>query len=552
MTRLASFVVLLAAGTTAAVAGAAAPHAFSPQIAGDDFSAHVRVLASDEYAGRDPVTPGEDKTIAYLTAQLERLGLQPGYGDSFVQQVPFQLRLGDNANSLASVAAGGRLRSLEVGDDAVLGSDQGKPEVTVSDSPMVFLGYGIDAPEKGWNDFADVDLTGKTAVFLAGEPDGEQFDGRLYTIHSRSGLKFEHAARRGAVAALVIHDTQAAGYDWTGVKLRWHGREFALLPGDRNVAPLAVQGWLSADAGKAVFATAGVDLRALREAAGKAGFRAVPLGEATFAATLKGKVLHGRSRNVLAKLPGTTRPDEAVLYSAHWDHLGTQPGKSGDDIWNGALDNATGVAAVLEIAERYATTAPRPARSVLFFFPTLEELGLLGSAYYTRHPAVPMARTVADINFDLVVPIGRPRNFVAIGYGLSELDALLAPIVAARNRPLAGQRENDIDSFLRSDHLSFARAGVPVLYLRGGTENEGTVGRDSGGGAADQAFGDRAIVYHTPDDEFDPGWDTRSVVEDLGIAYDVGRTLAEGEAWPNWHADTPFRAVRDASRAVQP
>jgi Zn-dependent M28 family amino/carboxypeptidase len=531
-----------------ATPAAAGAHEFSADITADDFAEHVRVLASDEFAGRDPVTPGEEKTLAYLVAQLQRLGLRPAIGVSFLQPVPFQLRLADLARSSAGVGlgAGGKPLAFDLQDDAILGSDLGKAEVVVAASPLVFVGYGIDAPELGWNDYEGIDLAGKTAVFLAGEPDGARFEGRRYTLHSRSGLKFEHAARRGAVAALVIHDTEATGYDWKGVQLRWNQREFSLRPADRAFTPVAVQGWLSADAGRRVLKAAGVDGAAVRAAAAQPGFRAMPLGNATFDAMLRGRIGLGTSMNVVAKLPGRARPDEAVLYSAHWDHLGTQPGKAGDAIYNGALDNATGVAAVLEIAERFARAPQAPERTVLFFFPTLEELGLLGSAYYVRHPAVPMARTVADLNFDLVVPVGRARNYVVVGHGHTELDAVVAPRVQARGRTLQGQREQDVDGFLRSDHLNFARAGVPVAYLRGGTEAGGGIARDNA--PPDAAWGEQAAVYHTPDDEFDAKWDLRGVVEDLGIAYDVGRDLAEGTTWPNWNDGSMFRATRDASR----
>jgi Zn-dependent M28 family amino/carboxypeptidase len=531
-----------------------APHAFSPEITAADFAAHVRTLASDEFAGRDPARVGEEKTIAYLQAHLRRLGLQPGNGDSYLQAVPFQLRMADLANSRAGLHAGGRDLPLDLQAQAVLGSDTGKAQVEVAASPLVFLGYGIEAPEEGWNDFADVDLRGRTAVFLAGEPDGkvdgrERFDGRRLSVHSRAGAKFEHAARHGATAALVIHDTQAAGYDWLGVRQRWHNREFAFRPGDRDRAPVAVQGWLSADAAKALFAAAGVSLADARKAAARPGFHALPLGDATFHATLAGKVLQGTSNNVVAVLPGTTRPGEAVLYSAHWDHLGMNPGKSGDNIFNGALDNASGVAALLEIAERFATQQPRPARSVVFLLPTLEELGLLGSRWYTLHPTVPLARTVADINFDMVVPIGRARNFVVIGLGYSELDALIKPIVAAHGRTIAAERGEDVDHFLRSDHASFARAGVPVLYMRGGTQvvvsSSGREGTDP-----NQAWLQAAAVYHTPADEF-AAWDLRGIAEDIAISHEAGRQLAEGDTWPNWYAHTPFRAIRDASRAQE-
>jgi Zn-dependent M28 family amino/carboxypeptidase len=541
----------LACGVTAVAADT--PHAFSPDITAGDFAAHVRTLSSDAFAGRDPATAGEAKTLEYLQAQLRRMGLEPGNGDSFLQAVPFQLRLADLAHSQAGLRVGGRDIALDLRDDAVLGSDTGGARVQLPDSPIVFLGYGIEAPEEGWNDFAGVDLRGKTAVFLAGEPDGrvdgrERFDGRRLSVHSRSAAKFEHAARHGAVAALVIHDTAAAGYDWAGVRLRWHNREFALRPADPAGPPVAVQGWLSNATAKALFAQAGVSFADASRAAAQPGFHALPLGDATFHATLAGKVLSGQSANVVAILRGATRPDEAVLYSAHWDHLGTQPGKTGDAIYNGALDNASGVAALLEIAGRFAAQ-PRPARSVVFLMPTLEELGLLGSLWYTRHPVVPLAKTVADINFDMVVPIGRARNFVVIGYGYSQLDAEVAPVVAAHGRTIDAERGEDADHFLRSDHASFARAGVPVLYMRGGTQSgAGPGGRERAD--PDRAWLDAASVYHTPDDEFGD-WDLRGIADDIAISHEVGRRLAEGDAWPDWNEHTPFRAIRDASRAGQ-
>jgi len=532
-------------------AGADAPHAFSPQITADDFMAHVRVLASDEFGGRNPTTPDEAKTLDYLQAQLRRIGLKPGNGDSFLQPVPFMLRLADLANSRAGLRVGGRDIALDLKQDAVLGSDQGKTRVDVADSPLVFLGYGIVAPEEGWDDFAGVDLHGKTAVFLAGEPDGKvaghaRFDGRRLSVHSRAGAKFEHAARLGATAALVIHDTAAAGYDWEGVRLRWHNREFALRPADQAFAPVAVQGWLSAAAARALFEAAGVSLGDASRAATQPGFHAIPLGDATFHASLAGQVQVGQSSNVVAILPGASRPGEAVVYSAHWDHLGTQPGKTGDAIYNGALDNASGVAALLEIAERFATQEPKPARSVVFLMPTLEELGLIGSHWYTLHPAVPLAKTVADINFDMVVPIGRARNFVVIGYGMSELDAVVAPIVAAHGRSIDAERGEDNDHFLRSDHASFARAGVPVLFMRGGTQTSTSSSSTREPEDPNQAWLQASSVYHTPDDEV-RDWDLRGIAADIEISHDVGRRLADGDTWPNWYARTPFRTIRDAS-----
>jgi Zn-dependent M28 family amino/carboxypeptidase len=309
-----------------------------------------------------------------------------------------------------------------------------------------------------------------------------------------------------------------------------------------------VQGWLENAVTKDVVARAGLSLADASRAAAQPGFHPLALGDATFHATLAGKVLTGQSSNVVAILRGAKRPDEAVVYSAHWDHLGTQPGKAGDAIYNGAMDNASGVAALLEIAGRFASQ-PRPARSVVFLMPTLEELGLIGSRWYTLHPVVPLARTVADINFDMVVPVGRTRNFVVIGYGHSALDAVVAPVAAAHGRTIDPERGEDTDHFLRSDHANFARAGVPVLYMRGGTQSVASAGGRERA-EPDQAWRTLVSAYHTPDDEFGD-WDLRGIADDLAISHEVGLALANGDTWPNWNEHTPFRAIREASRAGQ-
>jgi Zn-dependent M28 family amino/carboxypeptidase len=529
---------------------AAEPHDFSPQIRAADFAAHVRVLASDEFAGRDPATRGETRTLDYLTAEFRRLGLAPGNGDSYLQPVPLQLRLANMVDSRARLEVGGTSIALSLEKDAVLGTDTGRDDVVVTDSAMVFVGYGIDAPELGWNDYDGIDVRGKTVLVLAGEPRGEfhgrtLFDGERLTIHSRAATKFEQAARRGAVAALVIHDTEAAGYDWNGVRSRWQNREYALQPADRATPLLAVQGWLSAARARALFAAAGLKLADLQRTAARGPVRAQAL-DARFSATLLGRMVRGQSSNVTAMLRGTKYPDEAVLYCAHWDHLGKVSRMPGDNIFNGALDNASGVAALLEIAARFAAQEDRPERSIVFLLPTLEELGLLGSTYYTKHPVIPLSDTVAAINFDMVVPIGRARDFVVIGRGYSELDDIVAPIVERQGRRLAAEPTADGDHFLRSDHVSFARAGVPVLYMRGGTQAYGAARSDPADGGAWTRV---ASKYHTPDDEFAPGWDLRGVADDITVSYEAGAALAASRAWPNWREGNAFRAVRDASRA---
>ncbi len=524
-------------------------HAFVPEISAEDFAAHIKVLASDDFGGRGVSTDGEKKTLQYLSDQFRRIGLAPGNGDSYFQTVPFLARITDFAHSLASAEVNGKTLSFTFGPQIVLGSDTGKAEVQVTNSPMVFVGYGISAPDQNWNDYADIDVRGKTVLILAGEPVGdasesELFEGQHLTHYSRWGYKAEEAARHGAIAAIVIHDAEGAGYDWKELESKWH-TDFSLRPEDRQAPLVAMQGWLNGADARSLFAAAGLSLPELRQAAGQRGFKGQALPDARFSAVLKAKVLVGESHNVIAKLVGSSRPDEAVLYSAHWDHLGTQAQASGDNIYNGALDNASGVAAVLEIAEKFAAQQPRPERSVLFLLPTLEEFGLLGSSYYSKHPLFPLANTVADINFDMVVPMGRARNFVVVGLYYSDLDQVLKPIVSGQGRTLSAERSSDKDSFFRSDHLSFAKVGVPVLYMRGGVESAGT---GLSGGKPDEIWNRTASVYHTPNDEFRKDWDLRGVAQDIEVSYQVGRTLAASGDWPNYRQGSPYRAVRDASR----
>jgi len=327
------------------------------------------------------------------------------------------------------------------------------------------------------------------------------------------------------------------------VKTRASGTQFNLPLEDDPQPPTPVSAWISGAAAEALFGAAGVSLRDVRSAAGKRGFHAAPVGDARMSVVIDSTVVGGRSHNVIAKLRGTRYPDEAIVYSAHWDHLGTHPKEPGDNIYNGAVDNATGVAALLEVAAQFTGTAAKPERSIVFLLPTLEESGLLGSKYYTLHPAVPLAKTVADINFDALIPIGPARDFVVVGLGMSDLDDWVKPFVMRQDRVLAAESRSEKDAFFRSDHLSFARAGVPVLFMRGGTLAR--AGADPS--ASWSAYGK---LYHTPADAFDPHWDLRGIVQDLEVSCAVGRKLASGHEWPNWHADSAFRATRDGSRAA--
>jgi len=546
---------------TAAVAPApTAEHGFGPEISAEDFAAHVRVLASDEFGGRAPGTDGEQKTADYLVSQFQRLGLQPGNGDSWFQDVPMVATTADVAASSASVTIGGADTPLAFGTDMVFGTRTAQPEVKVDASEMVFVGYGVVAPEAGWNDYEGLDVKGKTVVILVNDPgfhagDETLFNGKKMTYYGRWTYKFEEAARQGAAAALIVHDTAGAGYGWEVVQNSWSGEQYD-LPASADPEPrLPLQGWLTGETAAKLFAAAGQDLEALRAAAGKPGFTAVDLDGATFSAELHSAIAESKSRNILAKLPGTTHPDEAIVYTAHWDHLGDHaahggeaPAEGEDHIFNGAIDNATGVAGVLEIAEQFTVQDPKPARSVVFLLVTLEESGLLGSKYYAANPVIPLANTVAVVNLDAMPVVGPTKDFVVIGLGNSELDDVLRPIAEAQGRVLVEEDGVEKGFFFRSDHFSFARFGVPALYAKGGIDHV-----EKGADFGRQVQADYTTVrYHKAADEFDPNWDLRGVMQDLTALYGVGKELAGNDAWPNYVEGNAFKAARDASRAEAP
>jgi Zn-dependent M28 family amino/carboxypeptidase len=535
-----------ATSTTPAPAATTA-HAFVPELAPGDFAEHVRVLASDAFEGRAPGSPGEDKTVAYIQSQFERMGLKPGNAGSWTQTVPMTETTA-NENTVLDVSVKGKPHVLKFGDDMVIGTRSGQKHVEVKDSDVVFVGYGVDAPEQKWNDYAGLDVKGKTVVMLVNDPgfhanDASLFEGRRMTYYGRWTYKFEEAARKGAAAALIVHDDAGASYGWDVVRGSWSGAQFDLRASDDPAPRLPVQGWITGAQAKALFADAGLDFDALRAAANKRGFKAVPL-EAKASVTLDSNVVEKSSRNVVAMVPGTEYPDEAVVYLAHWDHLGKHPDEPGDNIYNGAIDNATGVAGIMEIAGRFAKQPPK--RSVLFLAVTLEESGLLGSKYYVAHPAVPLDKTVAAINIDAMSTYGPSKDIVVTGLGNSELDDVLKAIADKQGRVLHEEATPESGFYFRSDHFNFAKAGVPALYAEGGEDL--VAGGSAAGRKASEAY--TADRYHKPADEFDPNWNLEGVMQDLDTLYQVGRTLADGNAWPNWRAGNPFRAARDASRAA--
>jgi Zn-dependent M28 family amino/carboxypeptidase len=532
-------------------------HDFSASIDAADFAEHVRTLASDAFEGRAPGSAGEEKTVAYLEAQFKRLGLKPGNGDSYFQTVPMVETTADESVALHLVVDG-KPRELKFGKDMVVGTRTGQKDVKIDDSPLVFVGYGVNAPEQGWNDYAGVDVKGKTVVMFVNDPgfhqqDPQLFEGKRMTYYGRWTYKFEEAARQGAAAALIIHDTEGAAYGWDVVNNSWSGAQFDLRAADDPAPRLPLQGWLSGDAARALFASMGQDLDALYKAAGTRGFKAFPL-KATMSTELRSAISEKSSRNVIARLDGAKRPQEAIVYMAHWDHLGnhaheadehggaTPPGE--DTIYNGAIDNATGVAGILEIAEAFTQQSPKPDRSLVFLAVTLEESGLLGSKYYVAHPVVPLADTVAVINLDAMPVIGKARDMTVVGFGSSQLEDILKPITAAQGRTLHAEATPEDGFYFRSDHFNFAKAGVPALYAKGGDDLlEGGV---VAGQAAQVDYRDKR--YHKPDDEFDSGWKMDGVIQDLDALYGVGRQLAGDDQWPTWYDGNAFRAAQKKLR----
>ncbi|HEY0333329.1 MAG TPA: M28 family metallopeptidase [Stenotrophomonas sp.] len=528
-----------------ASAAPASNHAFASDINAGDFGELVKTLASDDFEGRGPGTAGEQKTVEYIRDQMQRIGLQPGNGDSWFQDVPMIETTADDA-TMPKLTSAGQTRDLKFGTDIVVGTRSGQPEVKIDNSELVFVGYGVDAPEQKWNDYADQDWKGKTVVMFVNDPgfhtgDDKLFEGKRMTYYGRWTYKFEEAARKGAAAALIVHDTPGASYGWDVVRNSWAGPQYDLPAADDPEARLPVQGWISAETAKQLFADAGLDLAQAYKDASKRGFKPVPL-KANWSVDLKSKIEQKQSRNVVGVLPGSTRPDEAVLYMAHWDHLGKHEGEPGDNIYNGAVDNATGVAGILEIAGQFAAQQPPPERSVVFAAVTLEESGLLGSKYYVAHPTFPLDKIAGVVNIDAMSVSGRAKDLTVVGYGSSELEDLLKPIAAKQGRVLHAEATPQNGSYFRSDHFNFAKAGVPALYADGGEDlREG--GIDAGRKAAED-YGDHR--YHGPKDEYDPAtWKLDGTVEDLQAMYGVGQALAAGDRWPNWYEGNAFKAARD-------
>lgn len=509
----------------------------------------TRTLSSDAFEGRAPTTPGETKTVAYLIAQMKRAGLKPGNNGSWTQDVP----LVETTSSPGTLAISGSSAPLSFAykTDFVASTYQVVPRSELKDSELVFVGYGINAPEKGWNDYAGLDVKGKTVVILINDPDYEMqgldgpFNGRAMTYYGRWTYKYEEAARQGAAAAIIVHDTFPAAYPWGVVVSSWTGPQLGIeLPGGRMDQSKAI-GWVTLDAAKKIFALAGQDFTALSAAAKRPGFKAVPLGlKANLA--FDNSIRKQASKNVVGILPGKAQKDEYVLYSAHWDHLGRCEPIDSDDICNGAVDNATGTAGLIALGQAQVR-AGAADRTMIFLAVTAEESGLLGSEYYAANPVYPLAHTAGGINMDGLNVVGPTRDVTIVGGGKSELEAYLARAVKDQGRVIVPEASPEKGSFYRSDHFSLAKLGVPMVYAKSG-EDQVNGGVTAGHAAAEDYTNNR---YHKPQDEYDPNWTWTGAVQDLQLYYRIGRELANSKSWPNWYTSAEFRAIRDQSRAAE-
>lgn len=510
---------------------------FSPGITEADVSEHVKVLASDAFEGRAPGSKGEQRTTGYLIEQFKRIGLQPANRGSWLQAVPYVEATLQHADQAKLVIDGGKDKSeLAFGSEMVVGSPANEAHAEIKDSPIIFVGYGVDAPDQQWNDYAGMDLKGKTVVMLVNDPgwndqDPMLFKGRELTWYGHWASKFEEAARRGAAAAFIVHDAAAAGYPWNVVQTGWSAPQFSLPTGEDPTPRLSVAGWLTTAAARKLFADAGADFDAQKKNADMRGFKPVEL-DARASIAIDSTISHGQSNNVVGELPGSLRPYEAVIYSAHWDHLG----RDGNKIYHGAVDNASGVAGMLKIAEAFAHRKPKPVRTILFLALTMEESGLLGSHYYVNHPLVPLDLTMADINVDALTVIGPSHDIAVIGYGQSQLDNYLVEAARTQGRALTPDKVPK-GFFARSEQFNFARAGVPVLYARSGLDL-----LDGGVTAGRKAYDDYITNrYHQPGDAFDPNWDLSGMVQDLRLLYMVGSKLSTGTTpFPQWKPGSDF------------
>ena len=549
MNRLIACALLCCVASAAFGAGiGASTPVFDPKRLSDE----VRTLSSDDFEGRAPATAGETKTVAYVSEQMKAAGLRPG-GDLkdgkrlWTQSVPL-VRTQFVGEPKFSLTVGGKVQDLKQGDEiTVRAAMDGSKSVSLANLPLVFCGYGVKAPEHNWDDFKGVDLHGKIMVVLINDPDFEtgvgDFGGKAMTYYGRWTYKYEEAARQGAAGIMIVHETEPAAYGWATVKNSGTVTMFDIVRDNPAAVHTQIEAWIQRDLAVDLFKRAGLDFDALKKLAQTREFKPVVLARATFAADFKLDQSVITSHNILGRVEGSKRPNETVIYTAHWDHLGVGlADEKGDKIYNGAVDNATGTAALIELGRAFAH-GPRPQRSILFLNVTAEEKLLLGSEYYASHPLYPLARTVANINMDSLDPNGPARNFSQSGSADSGLLDLLIADAKAGGLEFVADTHPETGSFFRSDHFSFAGRGVPALSFQSGDDLVDG-GKEAGEARRKEYIKSR---YHQPADEWQASWTFAGMVHDLPILYKVGSDLANSKQWPNWSADSEFRAARDAT-----
>ncbi len=514
----------------------------------DNLHKHTKILSSDEFGGREPGTAGGELTKRYIENEFKSYGLKP-INDEYLLEVPLSKMEVDLSESYLSIEINNKTRNLTPGKETVFWSKRVKEKININDSDLIFMGYGIIAPEYEWNDYEGVDVTGKTLVILINDPgfatqDPNLFNGNAMTYYGRWVYKFEEAARQGAEALIIIHDTEPAAYPWQVVETSWSGAQIDLKREDLGANRIKLESWITYDIASELFEKSGLNLEEQKMNALKKNFKPVPMKGLKLNAQLSNKINFSSSHNVAAVKQGTVRPNEYILFIAHWDHLGTKDGHSpiNDQIYNGAVDNATGVAGILELANFFSTE--ETDRSLLFLAVTAEESGLLGSEYFAEYPPIELANIVAGYNFDGVLPVGKTNDVIVVGYGASDLEDLLEEELDKAGKYITPDPFPEKGFFYRSDHISFAKKGVPMLYADGGIDKAD----------GDKKSGEKISIdytkyhYHQPSDEYDDSWDLSGFQEHLVITSKMAKKLANSDEWPAWYEGNEFKLIREISR----
>lgn len=510
----------------------------------DSLGKHIAVLSSDSFQGRKPFTPGETKTIQYLEQEFKALGMEPGNGSSYLQDVPM-VNIATTAAASIQVQSGKGNFELKGFDDYVIWTDKTDPSISLTNNEVVFAGYGVVAPEYKWNDYEGLDVKGKIVLVLVNDPgynvgDTTLFKGKEMTYYGRWTYKFEEAARQGAKGCLIVHNTDAASYPFSVVQNNWNGSRLRLDPRGKQEKNCDVIGWVSAPSAQKLLAAAGYDSTLLAKA-DQHGFKAVPLN-VKLSTTMQVTATYNKSHNVIAKITGSKHPDEYIIYSAHWDHLGIgKPDETGDSIYNGALDNASATAGLFELARAFKSMKNKPERTIVFLSVTAEEQGLWGSAYYAQNPVYPAAKTVANINMDGLNAFGKTKDIIIIGKGQNDLEDYLKEAAEKAGRVLAYETHPEAGYYYRSDHFNFAKVGIPALYTKRGVD---VIGKGSAyGEQVEDEY--RQKHYHRPSDEYDAAtWTLEGGIDDLKLLFQVGKRLASQDKMPEWKDGSEFKALR--------